>query len=303
MSGSSTGPTARSRPRAALPLPDGGTLLTYVDVSDSKRVERALIERTEALEAARPAQDRLRRSRLLRAAHAAHQSSSASAELLASPLAGPLTDKQREYLNDISRCRDGHCSPSSTTFSISPPSMQAPSSSISRRSKCADVIEHGGERRARAAEAERHEPRHRDRARHRSSSSPMAARVTQILYNLLSNAIGFSPAGGRIALDCGRENSMVALSVEDQGVGIPEDYQQTRVRSVREPTARLAPSRHWPRPVHRQEPRRAARRHGVADFGAGTRARASRCCCRSSRSRRRGAEPRRRGRYKSSRAG
>ncbi|HWM30327.1 MAG TPA: PAS-domain containing protein, partial [Methyloceanibacter sp.] len=37
---------------AALPLPDGGTLLTYVDVSDSKRVERALIERTEALEAA-----------------------------------------------------------------------------------------------------------------------------------------------------------------------------------------------------------------------------------------------------------
>ena len=53
------------------------------------------------------------------------------------------------------------------------------------------------------------------------------ARVTQILYNLLSNAIGFSPAGGRIALNCRRENSMVALSVEDQGVGIPEDYQQT----------------------------------------------------------------------------
>src|SRR4029077_6784776 len=53
------------------------------------------------------------------------------------------------------------------------------------------------------------------------------ARVAQILYNLLSNAIGFSRGGGRIALNCRRENSMVALSVEDQGVGIPEDYQQT----------------------------------------------------------------------------
>src|SRR5262249_58118261 len=51
-------------------------------------------------------------------------------------------------------------------------------------------------------------------------------RVTQMLYNLLSNAIGFSEQGGRIAFNCGRENSMLAFTVEDQGVGIPEDYQQ-----------------------------------------------------------------------------
>ncbi len=30
-------------------------------------------------------------------------------------------------------------------------------------------------------------------------------RVTQMLYNLLSNAIGFSEAGGKIALGCGRQ--------------------------------------------------------------------------------------------------
>jgi signal transduction histidine kinase len=47
-----------------------------------------------------------------------------------------------------------------------------------------------------------------------------------MLYNLLSNAIGFSEQGGRIALNCGRENSMLAFTVEDQGMGIPEDYQQ-----------------------------------------------------------------------------
>ena len=44
------------------------------------------------------------------------------------------------------------------------------------------------------------------------------ARVTQILYNLLSNAIGFSPEGGRIALNCHRENSMLAFTVEDTGL-------------------------------------------------------------------------------------
>jgi signal transduction histidine kinase len=51
-------------------------------------------------------------------------------------------------------------------------------------------------------------------------------RVTQMLYNLLSNAIGFSEDGGKIALKCGRRDAMIAFSVEDQGVGIPEDYQQ-----------------------------------------------------------------------------
>jgi signal transduction histidine kinase len=51
-------------------------------------------------------------------------------------------------------------------------------------------------------------------------------RVTQILYNLLSNAIGFSEPGGRIKLACTRDSSMLAFTVEDQGVGIPEEHQQ-----------------------------------------------------------------------------
>ena len=56
---------------AALPLPDGGTLLAYHDVSDAKRVERALIERTEALEEAHRLKTDFRFARLLRAPHAA----------------------------------------------------------------------------------------------------------------------------------------------------------------------------------------------------------------------------------------
>jgi signal transduction histidine kinase len=54
-----------------------------------------------------------------------------------------------------------------------------------------------------------------------------ARRMTQILYNLLSNAIGFSASGETVHLACDREGPMIAFTVEDKGVGIPEDFQQT----------------------------------------------------------------------------
>ena len=85
---------------AALPLPDGGTLLTYSDVSDSKRVERALIERAEALKQPTGSRAAFICARFLRAAHAAHQHhrlQRASGE----PAVGTLNDKQRDYLGDI----------------------------------------------------------------------------------------------------------------------------------------------------------------------------------------------------------
>ncbi len=54
-----------------------------------------------------------------------------------------------------------------------------------------------------------------------------ASRVTQILYNLLSNAIGFSAPGTVVRLTCRRDGAMIAFSVEDEGAGIPEDFQDT----------------------------------------------------------------------------
>ena len=45
--------------------------------------------------------------------------------------------------------------------------------------------------------------------------------VKQVLLNLLTNAIKFTPRGGRIDVDIGVENDRVTIAVRDTGIGIP----------------------------------------------------------------------------------
>jgi PAS domain S-box-containing protein len=49
------------------------------------------------------------------------------------------------------------------------------------------------------------------------------AKVEQILLNLLSNALKFTPDGGEVTLSCGRAGSTVAIAIRDTGIGIPGD--------------------------------------------------------------------------------
>ena len=49
--------------------------------------------------------------------------------------------------------------------------------------------------------------------------------MTQVLFNLVSNAIKFTPPGGSITLGARRNQSDVVFYVSDTGVGIPKDEQ------------------------------------------------------------------------------
>ena len=44
-----------------------------------------------------------------------------------------------------------------------------------------------------------------------------------MLFNLLSNAIGFSDKGGRITVSARRNDGEISFSVADEGRGIPDD--------------------------------------------------------------------------------
>ena len=44
-----------------------------------------------------------------------------------------------------------------------------------------------------------------------------------MLFNLLANAVGFSPAGGIVTLACDRRDDAIVFSVSDSGPGIPPE--------------------------------------------------------------------------------
>jgi signal transduction histidine kinase len=206
----------------ALPLPDGGTLLTFNDISDAKRAERALIERAEALEEA----DRIKTTFIQHVSYELRTPLTniiGFTELLGSPFAGELSGKQREYLDDISlsgRTLLSIIDDILDLATIDAGSFELKTSTV----KVRDVIDaaaHGLRERLKQSSVEL-----------QISIAPDVdtlvadgRRVTQILYNVLSNAIGSSPQGEAVVLNCSRDLSRLAFTVEDKGCGIPSEYQ------------------------------------------------------------------------------
>jgi signal transduction histidine kinase len=205
---------------ALMPLPDGATLLTFADVTDAKRAERALVERNEALVAA----DRLKTQFV---GHISYELRTpltniiGFTELIASPFMGDLNDKQREYIADI-------MSSSKTLLSIiddildlatiDAGSVDLKLAPVGVRGVIDSAILGIRERAIRAKLTI-------DIAVADDVTEVMAdeARMRQVLYNLLSNAVGFSTSGATVHLTCWREAGEIVFTVEDKGLGIPKD--------------------------------------------------------------------------------
>lgn len=51
-------------------------------------------------------------------------------------------------------------------------------------------------------------------------------KLRQIMINLISNAVKFTPAGGRVRVSCTLKKTSVSIHVEDNGPGIPRDKQE-----------------------------------------------------------------------------
>ncbi|HYS48626.1 MAG TPA: ATP-binding protein [Xanthobacteraceae bacterium] len=207
---------------ATVPLPDGATLVTFQDVTDTVNVERALRERNDALEAA----DNLKSDFVH---HVSYELRSpltniiGFTQLLNEPPTGPLTDKQREYLGYINASSAALLAiindildlatidAGAMTLDLVPvdirATMEAAAEGVRDR-----LAEHELALDIRAAA---------DIGRFRADER----RLRQILYNLLSNAIGFSPKGETITLAAERRSDAVRFSVTDRGPGIPPEIQ------------------------------------------------------------------------------
>jgi PAS domain S-box-containing protein len=59
---------------------------------------------------------------------------------------------------------------------------------------------------------------------HQDIVSADSARLQQVVWNLLTNAIKFTPKGGQVQVLLQRVNSHLELSVSDTGIGIPVNY-------------------------------------------------------------------------------
>ena len=210
---------------ATAPLPDGGTLITFADVTKVKRYERALVERNEALEAA----DRLKSHFV---SHVNYELRTpltniiGFSELLASPHFGQLNPKQREYVDDIrvsSQTLLAIIDDILDLATIDAGALDIKLTAVDVKSVVDAAIQGVAE------------PAHRarltldvaiaDDAKQFVADEP---RVRQVLYNLLSNAVGFSKPGGTVYVAVWREGGRMVFVVQDEGVGIPKD-QQARV--------------------------------------------------------------------------
>ena len=208
---------------ATVPLPDGGTLVAFEDVTDTVNVERALRERAEALEAA----DRLKNDFVH---HVSYELRSpltniiGFAQLLEDKSTGPLIDKQREYLGYITTSSAALLAIINDILDLATIDAGAMTLNLG----AVDVMK------TMEAAAEGIRDRLKENGitleiRAGSGVGTLVAderRLRQVLYNLLSNAIGFSPPGGSVTLSAERANGSVVFSVTDDGPGIPAELQQ-----------------------------------------------------------------------------
>lgn len=206
---------------AAVPLPGGQNMVTFVDVTDSARIARALVERNEALEAA----DTLKNAFIQ---HVSYELRSpltniiGFAQLLAEPRVGPLNDKQREYTGYIMSSSGALLAIVNDILdlaTIDAGIMELDLSEI-------DIAE--------TVEAAIEGVRDRIAERRIGLATEIPAdiggfvadgkRIRQILFNLLANAIAFSPEGGRVSLSASRVDETIEFKVSDNGPGIAGDF-------------------------------------------------------------------------------
>jgi len=205
-----------------IPLPDGNVLLSYLDVSDSTRVRKALRDRNDALETA----GRLKSEFIANVSYELRTPLNAVigfADILSNQYFGPLNERQLEYSHGIFESSQRLMSLINDILDIA--SVEAGQLTLDRtpvdvHAMLAGVLTLTRERSKRLQLNLNFDCPHDI-----GIVTLDEARIRQALFNLLSNAIKFTPPGGTITLGARRIGPEVALTVSDTGIGIATELQ------------------------------------------------------------------------------
>ena len=203
-----------------VPLPDGATLITYMDITDSFQVERALRDRAQALETA----DRLKSEFIANVSYELRTPLNTVigfTEILANQYFGQLNERQQEYVSGILQSSQQLLSLINNILdlaTIEAGLMVLEIESIDLRATLITMLNLVQERvRTKRLQVEF------DCAEDIGRLEADERRLKQIVFNLLNNAIKYTPAGGEITLGASAKGSDILISVSDSGIGIAHD--------------------------------------------------------------------------------
>jgi signal transduction histidine kinase len=202
------------------PLPDGGTMLTFHDITDTENVERALRESNDALKAA----DQMKIDFVHHVSYelrAPLTTIIGFAHFLSDPSTGPLTPKQAEYLDYVTKSTNALLALTDNILdlaTIDAGAMKLELGPVDIGKAIAAAAE--GLQDRLATERIRLKV---DIAADVGSFVGDQRRVVQVLYNLLANAVGFSPQDTTVGISATRTERHVVFTVTDSGPGMPPE--------------------------------------------------------------------------------
>ncbi|EJF97231.1 PAS-domain containing protein [Bartonella taylorii] len=203
-----------------VPLPNGQTMLTFVNVTDTVHVARALQEKNEALESA----DRLRNEFVQHVSYELRTPLTniiGFSDILRDQIFGSINERQKEYLGHIHSESDALLNIVNDILDLA--TLDAGIMELDIQSvNIADAMIH-----AVARVEERLNGRHITLLQQISPSlnviSADATRLHQIFVNVLSNAINFAAEASTIEFCVDEQDDNIVFSVHNEGSDIPED--------------------------------------------------------------------------------
>ena len=202
------------------PLPDGATLVTFSDVTDRFRIETALRDRNEGLEAA----DRLKSDFIKHVSYELRTPLNTIlgfSEHLASGVPGALNAQQSEYIQAIVQGGNSLKSLINDILDLAlveSGALRLELERIDLNDIVTEVSNHAREWASKVGLTLNVEI-----APNAGKFLADGRRLRQIMFNLLSNAFKFTPRGGEILLSAKIVGEDVQISVADNGPGISPD--------------------------------------------------------------------------------